>query len=641
MRRLLLFLLALTFLAACYEGLGRRPVAEDDDDAADDDDDSAGDDDDDDATDDDDDDDDDATDDDDTQDLECEVEGETDCWGTSFVECDESLWTLVEECVEPTPFCDVSLGCLACQPSTRTCDGDTVVECLPDGSGSSVVEECDPGAICVAGECLDQCDLAEQQMSYLGCEFMAVSTANIVGPEFDSDFAVVIGVPAGGQDADVQVSKGGVVVTTQTIAAGETSAITLAYDATLKNAQESVTVTGGAYEITSTVPVAAYQYNPLHFDIGGTPSYTNDASLLLPEHTLSGNYMVSTWPTWGRGEWQEIFTIVTGEWDSWYPGFVTVAATVDGTVVTFDSSTQTAGGNPGALSPGGTTNITLDRGDVVQIFSHRPGDEEDQDYCSDQGWDATMINCPPAFLQECEGYCSVTGGDLTGSTVTATEPVAVFAGHMCTFMPYYEWACDHLEEMMFPVETWGTTSVMSAPVHPSSSGVAPTLYRIVAENSGTTLTFEPSVNPSVTLSAGEFVQFQTDQDFKVEGTDRFYVTQTMLGETALGEGGGAPAMGSGIPWLQVRSEYDFLTPTTYTANYVNVVAPTGTAVDLDGSPVSGWTAIGSTGFDVARVSLSAGSHHIESASGTGFGITTYGYASFTSYLYPGGLNFTR
>ena len=99
-------------------------------------------------------------------------------------------------------------------------------------------------------------------------------------------------------------------------------------------------------------------------------------------------------------------------------------------------------------------------------------------------------------------------------------------------------------------------------------------------------------------------------------------------------------MGSGIPWLQVRSEYDFLTPSTFTENWVNVVAPSGGQVLLDGSPISGFQAIGSTGYDVARVALSPGAHHIASA-GTGFGITAYGYASYTSYLYPGGLNFTR
>jgi hypothetical protein len=34
-------------------------------------------------------------------------------------------------------------------------------------------------------------------------------------------------------------------------------------------------------------------------------------------------------------------------------------------------------------------------------------------------------------------------------------------------------------------------------------------------------------------------------------------------------------------------------------------------------------------------------HLIESADEVGFGITTYGYAPYPSYLHPGGMNFVR
>jgi hypothetical protein len=44
---------------------------------------------------------------------------------------------------------------------------------------------------------------------------------------------------------------------------------------------------------------------------------------------------------------------------------------------------------------------------------------------------------------------------------------------------------------------------------------------------------------------------------------------------------------------------------------------------------------------VARIPVQPGSHHAESEDEVGFGITTYGYASYTSYLLPGGMNFTR
>ena len=353
--------------------------------------------------------------------------------------------------------------------------------------------------------------------------------------------------------------------------------------------------------------------------------------------------MVGTWPTWGKGEWSYTFG-VSGDWDTFYPGFVTVVGTTDATSVTFTSNTRTGPGTPGALSPGGSTTITLNRGDVVQIFSEAPDSPSDINYCQNQGGVQTMVGtCPPAsFLDSCEAYCSFTPGDLTGSVIAADAPVAVFAGHMCTFMPHDAWACDHLEEMMFPTETWGSLMVMTAPVHPSGAGVADALYRIVALDDGTTLDFTPAaITSSPTLNAGEYHQFRTNQDFTVDGSSKIYVVQTLLGEDELGAGSGDPAMGSGIPRSQFRDNYDFLTPDTYTTNHINVVAITGSEVLLDGAPVTGWSPIFAAGFDVARVTVSPGSHHIESTDGSRFGITSYGYASYTSYLFPGGMNFGR
>ncbi|MEE2829363.1 MAG: IgGFc-binding protein [Myxococcota bacterium] len=646
---LLLALAAVLHFSSCYqEPIGEGGPGDDDDTASDDDDTTSDDDDtasdDDDTTSDDDDttsDDDDTASDDDDSVPECEPEGATTCWGNEFMECVSTAWSLVDLCVDPTPLCDNALGCLACSPGVRSCDGNNVVECLLDGSGTSLIEECDPNETCMSGQCVSACTLAEQQMGYLGCEFIAVTTSNIVVSAFDNDFAVVVGNPAGGPAAQVTVTRGGSVVATATVASGGIEAIELPMVTELKDAQDSVLVVDGAYEILSDVPVAAYQYNPLHFEVGGTFSHTNDASLLLPKHALTGNYMVSTWPTWGYGQWVDTILGGMGEWAAWHPGFVSIAATEDGTSVTFDSSTSPQAGVPGAMTPGQTVTLSLDRGDVVQIFSQRPGTGGDWNYCSSQGWTSTQSNCPPTWLNNCESYCSVDDGDLTGSLVTASAPVAVFAGHMCTFMPYNEWACDHLEEMMFPVETWGTNSVMSAPAHPSGSGVAPAWYRVMVLNNATTLNFDPAVHGSVVLDAGEFVQFETDQDFVVTGTDDFYVTQTLLSEDALNQSGGDPAMGSGIPWNQVRNTYDFLTPASYTTNYVNIVIPAGTSIELDGSPVTGFSAIATTGYEAARVPLAAGAHHVESTNGLGFGITSYGYADYTSYLYPGGMDFSR
>lgn len=618
---LLLLLLALT-LTACTARGGRGGGGDDDDSASSDDDDVA--------------DDDDAVDDDDTTSGgDCQPDGATSCSGIDFLECIDATWTLLDTCLPPDPVCHPELGCLECNPSQRSCDGNDIVECNSDGFGSTYIETCPAETPCVGGVCQDPCVLAASQFSYLGCDFLAVSTTNIVDSVFDNNFAVIVGNPETSPGpAQVTVTQGSSVVAQQTVAVGATSAITLPMVQGLKAATGSVIVPDGAYEIHSSLPVAAYQYNPLDFVILGTNSFSNDASLLLPEHTLTGQYMISQWPTFGVGSGSGSSV----SWIAFQPGFFAVAATADNTTVTLNFTGETAAGDPGMNGPGDTAQVSLNRGDVVQVMSFYESFASGSNYCSTQGWQQTTgINLGSTYT-----FCLGTGTDLTGTTVDATNPVAVFAGHQCSFVPYDAWACDHLEEMMFPTVTWGTTSVMSAPRMPGNPGaVARTRYRVVALNGSTQVSFDPAVTGSQTLSSGEVMEFETDVDFVVTSTDKVFITQTMLGQDELGSPIGDPAMGSGIPWVQVRNEYDFFTPSTFTENWVNVVANSGATVLLDGSQIGNWETIGSTGYSVSRVPISAGSHHINSQDLTGFGITTYGYASYTSYLYPGGLNFLR
>jgi hypothetical protein len=493
---------------------------------------------------------------------------------------------------------------LLCSPNSAFCDGTLAMLCDEDGLTAVVVEDCFPDRVCYGGECRDPCTVAADRHSYLGCEFLAVSTLNSsLGTGFATDFAVVVGAPVDSAEAHVQVSRGGNVVTTRTVQPGTSEAIELPMVPALQQAggslfanASSATVAGGAYEIVSDVPVVAYQFNPLHFTTSTFAySYTNDASLLLPEHALTGTYRVQTWSTWDYSPFVQ------------YRGFAAIAATEDGTTVTITSSAQTAGGDPAAVPEGGVITVNLDRGDVVQVLSG--GDASD---------------------------------DLTGSRISATAPVATFVGHDCTYMPQDQAACDHLEEMAFPVETWGALVPITALRHPDGSGLAMARYRVQGRTGGVGLTFEPAVHPSATLAEGEVLDFDSAQDFVITATGQIQVTQTMFGQDALSAtSGGDPAMGTGIPWSQTRATYDFLVPTTYTTNWLNVVAPTGTPVLLDGTPITTWSSIGSSGYDAARVSVAPGSHRVVSDDGATFGITAYGYAQYTSYLYPAGLNLLR
>jgi len=589
------------------------------------------------------DDDDAGNDDDDATSNLCTEEGATTCFIEDFMVCENGEWTVQEECRDPTGICHNELGCLLCNPGREECVDNAIVACDDTGLDYDLVSECLDDQLCVAGTCRDACEVARSRQSYLGCEFVAMSTTNLVASAFDNDFAVVLGNPATNPTASVVVTRNGGQVATATLGPGESTAIQLPMVQELKAATGSVVATGAAYEIQTSVPVAAYQYNPLNFLVGGTNSHSNDASLLLPEHVLGEDYMIAARGTFGVGQFDGGFT---ASWLGFLPGFFAVAATEDGTTVTIESSADTHTGNPGALSPGQTTTVSLNRGDVVQVLSAYEASAQgspDQNLCRSRGWDDVSKPCPTTVGTQitCE-YCEVPDSDLTGTVITSTAPVAVVSGHQCSFVPFDNWACDHLEEMMFPTAAWGTMSLMTAPIHPDGGLPARAQYRVLALEGGTDVTFDPPVAAGVTLAAGEHIQFETDQDFMVTGSNRIYVTQWLLGQDELGSAlAGDPAMGSGIPWSQVRDQYEFLTPSTYQTNYVNVVRPAGDEVELDGGAISGWEAIGSTGFEVARVPVNAGSHSISARNDVGFGITTYGYAEYTSYLFPGGMNFGR
>jgi len=488
----------------------------------------------------------------------------------------------------------------------------------------------------VGGSCTDVCGVAEAQLSYLGCDFLAVSTANVVSASFNNNFAVVVGNPeSSAVAAEITISRGGAVIASRAVPAGETAAIELPMVLDLKAAIESTIVPGGAYEVHSNVPVAAYQFNPLDFEINGNDSLSNDASLLLPEHVLTGEYMVSHWPTFGLGGPDALGSFT---WYDFAPGFFAIAGAVNGTEVTIQHAGRTSSGNPPAALPGDVSQLSLDRGDVVQVLSLYNPSPSTPSYCVDQGWQQTTGDNGGVTYT----YCYGSTADLTGTSITATQPVAVFAGHLCSFVPYDNWACDHLEEAMIPTVAWGDSTVMTAPKLPNVPGaVTAAAYRVVALNDGTVITTDPPLAAPLTIDRGQFRQFTTDQDFVLSATGPVYVTQTLLGQDAIGANVGDPAMGSGIPWSQVRNSYDFLAPDTFPQNWVNVAANVDTVVMLDGAPIQGWQDIGTTGFAVARVPVDSGSHHIESMDGTGFGITSYGYARYTSYLAPGGLNLSR
>ena len=553
-------------------------------------------------------------------------------------------WASTVGCTDATPVCADGVGCVACRPREATCEGLIARRCREDGSGWDVVDECDPGAgeRCNLGSCTDlsdACEAARLENSYQGCDYWPVQLSN-AGISDTTTFRFALAVSnRQGVEAHIEISDDLGVAVTGVVPPNSLRTIELDWNEALRSPVDSLytfsssVVRNGAFRLKSDVPVTVYQFNPLKY--WGSPvdptmpgSYSNDASLLLPRHVLTGDYIAAARPT---------FMISMSDWLSEQfsggPGVLSIVGLEDGThvEVRLSANVQSGSGVSG-FRRGDTATFNLDRYDVVQLLSEVPASCVPSD-----------SEPHPADPSVTIGYCNMGAQfDLTGTVVTADKPVAVYAGHDCTFVPYNRWACDHLEEQMFPVQAWGERYLGT---HAEQVADEATIWRVVSGHDGNTVRFDPPIQPDTGLQRGEWVEFTSWDDFQATGDDAFLLVQYMVGQGSDLGSVGDPAMALAVPVEQYRMDYNFLAPEDYRndpstgatgRNYVNVMARIGVTVTLDGAPVSGFSGIGASGYGVARVEIPGGSHEI--ASVDEFGIMCYGYGNYTSYMYPGGLD---
>jgi hypothetical protein len=332
-------------------------------------------------------------------------------------------------------------------------------------------------------------------------------------------------------------------------------------------------------------PVSVAQYNPLE-DPSSSP-YTQDASLLLPATSWTGDYYVASY--------QHIADVGAG--------FYSITSGQDDTVVTLTpSSSGGAVSAGGGVAANGTGMITLNRGDVLQVLT--------------------------------------TSGDLTGTRVTATKPVQVIGGHDCAQVPSGTLFCDHLEESMIPLETLSTQYLISSPLigvgAPKSQVV-----RVIATQANTTLSYVPSqANAPIAIpAAGSFVELPLSaQAYLLTASAPVLVAQYMPGQNA-GGNFGDPSMLLAVPVERYRASHAFDAPAGYLLTFVSIFAITGSTVSLDGNPLPAarFTAIGNSGYSFANELLGNPGFHTVDGSGP-VGVSVYGYVQGASYWYPAGLD---
>ncbi len=530
-----------------------------------------------------------------------------------------------------------------CDPGEVWCFENWVAQCDEDGQGWIKLEDCgEQGLLCAAGECEEistECAVAINQRSYIGCEYWGVTLANGVDP---LSFFYSIAIANAGQDqAEVEISDGDSINHSYDVEPGDLKVVTLPWKSAIKSPRDVDTlehatrkVANAAYHIVSDRPVTVYQFSPLHYmhDPGYTEpiySYTNDASLLLPVHVYRDEYIAVSRATL---KVQDYSSTVSSN-----PGYVAVVGPKDGaTTIEITTSSHTEASDDVSIvpydahSPGDTFQVTVEPYEVFQLLSaSEPG-------CTGGTSCASYYTCcdtPPDY-------------DLTGTEIRVVDgpKPAVFSGTECSFVPYDKWACDHLEQQMFPRETWGSSYICA---HSETQAAGePTVWRVLSGSDGNEIAFSPSeVHPGVTLDRGEFVEFESQADFSIEGTGRVAVAQFMVGQNYTSDTtppeNGDPAMALAVPVEQYRESYTFLTPDTYVINYLTIVHHSGVYPELDGEPVlgSGYTVEIDGEWAKTNMEIEAGAHYIESDEP--FSIMVYGVGSYTSYMYPGGLDLSK
>ncbi len=534
---------------------------------------------------------------------------------------------------------------VGCGPSPRAGDdmgGDDTNECTPTCSADShavldckgnVLTQCDGTQACDATTftCQNACLAAENTGKSVGCDYYATDMdvqqqeycfAAFVANTWTSPAKITVkhrgqvlpaatftripvgsgpGITYAPYDETIGIPPGEVAIVF--LSGGSGAAPLCPVTAAVPSAGATGTTISDAFQISTDVPVVAYQINPY----GGGSTAVTAASLLLPTSVWSQEYVAVNVSPEGAGS----------------PS-LNIIAREDNTVATLTPIASVSGG--GGITGGAANqpiNITLMKGQHAQITQ---------------------------------------GTELTGSVLTTNKPVGFMAGQTCMNIPTGTPYCDHGEQMVPPVRALGSryVGVMYRPRVPAETK---TFWRIVGTVDGTQLSYSAAVGGPSTLGRGEAVTFETGTPFVVQSQDvdhPFMLFTYMTGSTHVGSGYGDPDFVVSVPPEQYLNQYVFFADPTYPETNLVVIRSRGTdgqfadvMLDCAGA-LSSWTAIDGN-YEYARINLTTGNFVNVGQCSTGrreikstapFGLWVWGWgtpetSNFTenvSYGYPGGMN---
>lgn len=227
------------------------------------------------------------------------------------------------------------------------------------------------------------------------------------------------------------------------------------------------------------------------------------------------------------------------------------------------------------------------------------------------------------------------GADLTGTTVTSDKPIGVFGAAACANIPGSVTYCDHICEMLPPVTTLGT-KFATVPLKTRNGDS----YRFMAVEDGTIISIN-GVTQS-TINKGEFIQKIYSTSAIIESNKPILTCQYSHGTSYDGTPNADPFMMLIPPLEQFLAHYTTATVSGFANHFLNIVVPNSivSTITIDGSAIGSgnFTAIGSSGYSAAQITVSEASHTIDAS--LPFGVFSYGYNPYDSYGYTGGQSFS-
>jgi hypothetical protein len=231
---------------------------------------------------------------------------------------------------------------------------------------------------------------------------------------------------------------------------------------------------------------------------------------------------------------------------------------------------------------------------------------------------------------------TITTTDLTGTIVSANNPVAVYGGNDLIDIQGSEAAANFITEEFLPVNDWGTHFL----TEPFATRLDGDPFRILASADNTHVTINGVL--VATLNHGQYY----DQAFTAPSgivTDQsVMVAQFSFSHSVdnLPDLDADPSMTQVPATSQYLSSYQIATPSRFSENFVNLTVPAADVgtVTLDGATLAtgAFTPIGSGAYYGAKITVNQGSHTL--AGPQPFGAIAYGYDVFDAYSYPTGLN---